>query len=92
MQKTFFEFICFTAGFLIATKLQDYIRVFTTSIFGGFLVVTGGTIIFGKFPKNKSEQNLKYLSHMVIMIIVAIVGAAYQNKQIKKLNEELDKE
>ena len=92
MMKTLAEFLSFVFGFFIANKLQDYIRVFVTSIFGGFLITTGGTIIFGKFPSTKQEQNLKYLSHFVIMLVIAIVGAAYQNKQIRKLNEELAKE
>ena len=55
MIKTLVEFLCFVFGFFIGSRLQDYIRVFVTSIFGGFLVTTGGTIIFGKFPSTKAE-------------------------------------
>ena len=92
MIKTLAEFLFFVGGFLFGSRLQDYIRVFVTSLFGGFLITTGGTIIFGKFPKTKKEQNLKYLSHLVIMLVIAIVGAAYQNQMIRKQNEELAKE
>lgn len=92
MMKTLAEFLCFVFGFFIGAKLQDFIRIFVTSIFGGFLITTGGTIIFGKYPKTKKEQNLKYLAHFVIMIVISIVGFAYQTKQVRKLNEELAKE
>jgi hypothetical protein len=80
MIKTLLECLSFIVGFFFGAKLQDYIRVFITSVFGGFLMTTGGTIIFGKFPSTKGEQNLKYLSHFVIMVAIACAGAAYQNK------------
>jgi putative Mn2+ efflux pump MntP len=81
MLKTLSEFICFLVGLFIASKLQDYIRVFVTSLFGGFLITTGGSIIFGKFPpQTKAQQNVKYLSHFVMMMIIAIFGAVYQNQ------------
>lgn len=85
MWKTFIELGCFVAGFLLAQQLQDSIRILVTSQFGGFLVVTGGSILFGKYPtaKNKNDKSFaKYFGHLIIMILISVVGIYYQRREI----------
>jgi len=80
MWKTFIELGGFTAGFLLAQKLQDSIRVLVTSNFGGFLCVTGGSILFGKYPKAgnvRDKSFAKYFGHFIVMILISVVGIYY---------------
>ena len=79
MWKTLIEVGFFAAGFLLTQyfKLQDSIRVIVTSNFGGFLVVTGGSILFGKYPMATNVRDksfAKYLGHFIIMILISVTG------------------
>jgi hypothetical protein len=61
-------------------KLQDSIRVIVTSNFGGFLVVTGGSILFGKYPIATNVRDklfAKYIGHFIVMILISVMGIYY---------------
>ena len=56
MWKTFIELIFFTLGFLFAQRVQDSIRILVTANLGRFLIVTGASIVFNKYPKASSRN------------------------------------
>lgn len=92
MWKTGVELVCFVLGFLLAQQLQDSIRILVTSQFGGFLVVTGGSILFGKYPtaKNAKDKSFaKYFGHLIVMLLISVVGIYYQRREIQKINSKL---
>ena len=55
-------------------------------------MVTGGSILFGKYPSEskKISNTTKYLGHFVIMFVISAVGIVYQRREIRKLNEALE--
>lgn len=61
--KTVTEAACFTAGFLVAFKIKDYIAMLVTSFFGSFTCTMAASIIMNKMPM----KDVKYKNGKIAM-------------------------
>lgn len=93
--KTIIELICFVIGFIGALKIKEYIAIFVTAFFGGFICTMAGSILFDVMPiKNKKFKDGRiamtnaqlfqmYTPYMISILILTILGTVYQREQIK---------
>lgn len=93
--KTVIEAVCFVVGFLIALQIKEYIAIFVTAFFGGFICTMAGSILFDVMPiKHKKFKDGRiamtngqlfqvYIPYIISIVIMTILGTVYQNEQIK---------
>lgn len=93
--KTVTEAACFCLGILVALKIKDFLAMFITSFFGGFICTMAGSIIINEMPmKDLKYRNGKismtqvqlfrmYMPYMISILLLTIIGFMYQREQAK---------
>lgn len=93
--KTVAEGVCFALGFLVATKIKDYISILVTAFFGAFIMTMAGSILFDVVPYKKMKYKYGklnmtngqlfqlYMPYLISILIFTILGGVYQREQMK---------